>query len=197
MGFITEFLDPLKRGGPEGLGFRGSRGGSRGVQGVQRVHGGPGGVQMGSRGYRGSSKRGLGYRPGPLFSGSMRLWPLPTCGGASCRRVAPARRTARAYVARDSSSHRRVTLRTAIDFVTMTIALSSYRRVLRGSSAHRNDKPDPTRVAHGDRASRHDTNAPLARALVFGFPSQALLVSLWLCTHRLHVASPRLSQVQL
>ena len=32
-----------------------------------------------------------------------RLWPLPTCGGASCRRVAPARRTARAYVARDSS----------------------------------------------------------------------------------------------
>ena len=43
MGFITEFLDPLKRGGPEGLGFRGSMGGSRGVQGVQRVHGGPGG----------------------------------------------------------------------------------------------------------------------------------------------------------
>ena len=28
---------------------------------------------MGSRGYRGSSKRGLGYRPGPLFSGSMRV----------------------------------------------------------------------------------------------------------------------------
>ena len=100
-----------------------------------------------------------------------RLWPLPTCGGEAAERRAVARRVrARRYVARvrrlacrlasdrtyDSSSHRRVTLRTAIDFVTMTIALSSYRRVLRGSSAHRNDKPDPTRVAHGPCvATRH------------------------------------------
>ena len=55
MGFITELLDPLKRGGPEGLGFRGSRGGSRGVQGVSR----------GSMGVQGGSKWGPEGTEGP------------------------------------------------------------------------------------------------------------------------------------